>query len=79
MAFCFKRDASTICNYFKTPLLNAISISLTLKISHININYTVEGKITHVSGFQLNFVINTGYSDLTLADHGEVIWVGCDE
>lgn len=36
-------------------------------------------KVTHISGFQLNFVINAGHSDLTLAAHGEVVGVGCDE
>ncbi len=36
-------------------------------------------KITHISGFQLNFVINAGHSDLTLTTHGEVVGVGCDE
>lgn len=36
-------------------------------------------EFTYISGFQLNFVINTGYSDLTLAAHGEVVGVGCDE
>ena len=35
--------------------------------------------ITHICGFQLNFVINAGHSDLTLAAHGEVIGVGCDK
>ena len=36
-------------------------------------------KITHICGFQLNFVINAGHSDLTHATHGEVVGVGCDE
>ena len=35
--------------------------------------------ITHISGFQLNYVINAGDSDLTHADQGEVVGVGCDE
>lgn len=34
---------------------------------------------THIGGFQLNFVVNAGHSDLTLAAHGEVVGVGRDE
>ncbi len=36
-------------------------------------------KLTYISGFQLNFVINAGHSDLTHAAHGEVVGVGCNE
>lgn len=35
--------------------------------------------VTHISGFQLNFVIDAGHSDLTLTTHGEVVGVGRDE
>lgn len=35
--------------------------------------------ITYISGFQLNFVINAGHSNMTLAAHGEVVGVGCKE
>ena len=44
-----------------------------------NMSSGFEVNITHISGFQLNFVINAGHSDLTLAAHGEVVGVGGDE
>lgn len=50
-----------------------------LHLMYKNIFKYFEVKITHISGFQLNFVINAGHSDLTLTAHGEVVGVGCDE
>ncbi len=46
---------------------------------HLMQFFIFQVKITHISGFQLNFVVNAGHSDLTLAAHGEVVGVGCDE
>jgi len=35
--------------------------------------------VTYICGIKLDCVINTGHSDLTLANHGVVIGVGGDK